>query len=57
MIEQPTDPAASGRNKAIGAWKGIASCFDCHEAAKHEMRHTVIQPIATDKCLRCHAMH
>jgi len=54
------DPSATGINKAnhaIGAWKGIASCFGCHEVERHNILHAVIFPTPTDKCLRCHAMH
>ena len=57
IVGQPSDPLAMGRRPAIGAWKGIASCFECHEAMQHNIRHAVIQPMPTDQCLRCHAMH
>ena len=53
---QPTDPLAVGR-QTIGAWKGIVSCFDCHEVEQHDIRHAVLQSMPTDQCLRCHAMH
>jgi hypothetical protein len=55
MVAQPTAPFSS-RNKAIGAWKGVASCFDCHDAEKHNIIHAIVQPMA-DQCLRCHVMH
>jgi len=60
MDYQPTNLSAMpliGRRQAIGAWKGIVSCFECHESEEHDVRHRVIQPMSTDQCLRCHAMH
>lgn len=57
MFEQPVDPLAAGRRRAIGAWKGVASCFACHPVEQHNVLHSVIRPMPTDQCLRCHAMH
>jgi hypothetical protein len=56
MHNVPTAPFAAGHNKAIGLWKGIASCFECHNAEAHAIRHAALQPI-TNQCLRCHTMH
>ena len=55
LIDVPSGPLTLGQGKAIGIWKGIASCFDCHDVVEHEYRHVAVQP--ADKCLRCHAMH
>jgi hypothetical protein len=54
--DQQTNPFATDRNQAIGAWKGIANCFVCHDAEEHEIRHAPLQS-QTIQCLRCHMMH
>jgi len=41
---------------AIGAWKGMTSCFACHKEEEHAVIHQRVQPTA-NRCLRCHAMH
>ena len=56
-VDPLTDPSAIGRRHTIGAWKGIASCFECHEIERHDTRHAVVQPIPTYLCLRCHTIH
>ena len=55
MVDMPIDPLAQGHDKAIGTWKGIESCFDCHDVNEFEYRHAAVQP--ANQCLRCHAVH
>jgi hypothetical protein len=57
MIDQPTDPSVMDRRSAIGAWKGMGSCFACHPIERHDIFHAAIYPMPLNQCLRCHAMH
>jgi hypothetical protein len=43
-------------HQAIGAWKGIGSCFGCHDEEEHAARHADI-PSSSNRCLRCHTIH
>ena len=52
----PTGPLLTDHNNAIGIWKGISSCFACHEEDEHKALHAFIQP-TTKRCLRCHTIH
>ena len=56
VFEEPTHPLIARSGRAIGAWKGIGSCFSCHEEEDHETRHIVVLPVS-DQCLRCHTIH
>jgi len=56
MSRQFFEPSVTGRGSSIGAWKGIASCFDCHEEEKHDSIHAALLPIS-NQCLRCHSTH
>ena len=56
VLPTPVSPFAAGRSTAIGAWKGSASCFVCHDAKEHEIRHAILHR-ATNQCLRCHTIH
>ena len=55
ILDVPTDPLALGRAQGIGVWKGITSCFDCHDIEEYEYRHAAVQP--AKQCLRCHTVH
>ena len=49
-----------GQDVAIGAWKGMSSCFACHDEEKHAIVHrSVLSPIIDRnlRCVRCHAIH
>jgi hypothetical protein len=56
MIDSPFTPLTTGHSRAIGTWKGIASCFSCHNIDEHEIRHALIAP-ASNQCLQCHTIH
>jgi len=49
-----------GRDVAIGAWKGKASCFACHDEDEYAVAHRSVVPLTIDRnlrCVRCHTIH
>jgi len=44
------------RWRALGAWRGTASCFGCHDEQKHAVAHRFVQSAQPLRCVRCH-MH
>ena len=54
--DQPVNPLVTNCNQGIGTWKGIASCFACHDEDEHKALHAIIHP-AVKYCLRCHTVH
>ena len=54
-----TDLLATPRSRTVGAWKGVASCFACHEEEEHKTVHRFVLPMTdrTHRCVRCHSIH
>ena len=48
-------PLVQGRNETVGVWRGIVSCYECHDEGEQNIRHAAVQP--ADQCLRCHGIH
>jgi len=59
MSEDPHYMPMPGRDVAIGAWRGVASCFVCHDEEEHAVAHRSVMSL-TDRnlrCVRCHTIH
>ena len=59
MSEESVYIPLPNRDRAIGSWKGISSCFACHDEQEHTAAHRFILP-RTDRslrCVRCHTIH
>ena len=48
-----------GRDAAIGDWRGVRSCFVCHDEDAHAIAHRSVLPLADRhlQCVRCHTIH
>ena len=59
MSEALVATSMPDRDRAIGSWKGIASCFACHDEKDHAVVHRFILPRTEQnlRCARCHTIH
>ena len=59
MSDQMTNLAEIPRGGTIGIWKGVSSCYVCHDEEKHTITHRSILPMTGQqpRCVRCHAIH
>jgi hypothetical protein len=58
LLDNPEDLVRPGYGLTIGAWKGNASCLDCHGKPEMKLSENHLQyNIMANHCNQCHAVH